>query len=96
MVGGAATQFERARRLLECIGKTVVLCGPTGAGQIAKACNQLVVISTHVAIAEALALAQASGRDAWRVLRCFLPATLQVRFWKSRVPGCSCVILSRR
>ena len=67
MVGGPTTQFERARPLLECIGNTAVLCGPTGAGQIAKACNQLVVISTHVAIAEALALAQASGLDAWGV-----------------------------
>jgi 2-hydroxy-3-oxopropionate reductase len=67
MAGGTVDDFERARPVLECIGTTVVHCGPVGSGQVAKACNQLVVISTHVAVAEALTLAEVSGLDPWQV-----------------------------
>lgn len=67
MVGGSVADFERAHPVLACLGKTVVHCGPVGAGQIAKACNQVVVMATHEAIAEALVLAEASGLDPWRV-----------------------------
>ena len=67
MVGGSAADFERALPVLQCLGKAVVHCGQVGAGQIAKACNQLVVMATHASIAEALVLAQASGLDPWRV-----------------------------
>jgi len=67
MVGGSPEHFERARPALSCIGSTVVHCGPIGAGQIAKACNQLVVMTTHESIAEAMVLAQASGLDPWLV-----------------------------
>jgi 2-hydroxy-3-oxopropionate reductase len=65
MVGGDEALFERARPVLASIGRTVVRCGSVGAGQIAKACNQLIVMATHEAVAEALALANASGLDPW-------------------------------
>jgi len=63
MVGGEAAAFERARPILGAMGRTVVHVGPSGAGQVAKACNQLVVGATIAAVAEALTLARAAGVD---------------------------------
>ena len=45
MVGGPDEAFARARPLFEAMGSTIVHVGPTGAGQVAKACNQLVIAS---------------------------------------------------
>ena len=42
MVGGTPEDFERARPVFEAMGKTITLCGPAGAGQLVKACNQIV------------------------------------------------------
>ncbi len=61
MVGGRAEALDRARPILEAMGRRVVHVGESGAGQIAKACNQLVVASTIQAVGEALVLAAASG-----------------------------------
>jgi 2-hydroxy-3-oxopropionate reductase len=72
MVGGAAADVERARPLLELLGTTLVHVGPSGAGQVCKACNQLVVASTIEAVAEAIALAERSGVDAARVREALL------------------------
>jgi len=63
MVGGDVRDLERARPVLAAISKTIVHCGPIGAGQIAKACNQLIVMSTIAAVAEVMVLARASGLD---------------------------------
>ena len=63
MVGGDAKALERARPVLTAISKTIVHCGPTGAGQIAKACNQLIVMATVGAVAEVLVLARHCGLD---------------------------------
>ena len=68
MVGGDAATLERARPVLQAIGRTITHIGPSGAGQVAKACNQLVVGSTIQAVAEAYVLAKASGVDPARVL----------------------------
>ena len=68
MVGGEAAALERARPVLEVLGRTITHIGPSGAGQVAKACNQLVVGSTIEAVAEAYVLAKASGVDPARVL----------------------------
>ncbi len=67
MVGGDADAFERARPVFEVLGTNVVHVGPSGAGQVCKACNQLVVGATIEAVAEALLLAERSGVDAARV-----------------------------
>lgn len=67
MVGGTPERFAQASPVLSSLGKTVVHCGPVGAGQVTKACNQLVVMATHESVAEAMVLAQASGVDPWRV-----------------------------
>jgi 2-hydroxy-3-oxopropionate reductase len=72
MVGGPESAVERARALLESMGSTVVHVGPSGAGQVCKACNQLVVGATIEAVAEALVLAERSGVDAARVREALL------------------------
>lgn len=63
MVGGKAEVFARAQPLLACVGKTLVHVGPVGAGQVAKACNQLVLVVAIQGIAEAMTLARANGVD---------------------------------
>ena len=61
MAGGTDEAFEAARPLLEVVGGRVTHVGPAGAGQVAKACNQLLVGSNLRAVAEALLLAERSG-----------------------------------
>ncbi len=61
MVGGDDAAFERVRDVLETIGTTVVHCGPSGAGQVVKACNQLAVALHIEAAAEAIVLARKAG-----------------------------------
>lgn len=67
MVGGKASIFERVRPLLEILGKNIIHVGDHGAGQITKACNQLVVAQNINAVAEALLLAAGAGADPARV-----------------------------
>ncbi len=61
LVGGAAADLERARPLLEVIGRSISHFGPVGCGQEAKAVNQVLVAGSYAAVAEALALAQRLG-----------------------------------
>ena len=61
MVGGEAAVFERLRPYLACMGTEITHCGPVGAGQAVKLMNNMVVAQTVVALAEALAVARASG-----------------------------------
>ena len=68
MVGGEAALFERLRPLLGCMGSEVTHCGAVGAGQAVKLMNNMVVAQTVVALAEALAVARASGAVEPRVL----------------------------
>jgi 3-hydroxyisobutyrate dehydrogenase-like beta-hydroxyacid dehydrogenase len=63
MVGATNEQFEQLSPLFAVFGKIVRHLGPVGAGQLAKACNQLIVGSTVAAIAEASVLARAAGLD---------------------------------
>ena len=68
MAGGAATVLERVRPLFACLGRTVVHVGEAGAGQVAKACNQMLMVNVIQACAEALRLAGAHGLDAGTVV----------------------------
>jgi 3-hydroxyisobutyrate dehydrogenase-like beta-hydroxyacid dehydrogenase len=61
LVGAAAADLERARPLLAVIGGRISHLGPVGAGQQAKAVNQVLVAGSYGAVAEALALAQRLG-----------------------------------
>jgi 3-hydroxyisobutyrate dehydrogenase-like beta-hydroxyacid dehydrogenase len=61
MVGGKAEVLERVRPLLQLLGKTITLCGGHGAGQVVKACNQIVQVVNIQGIAEAMLFARANG-----------------------------------
>lgn len=63
MVGGRPEDFERARPVLENLGKNIIRVGENGAGQVAKLCNNLIAGVTMVAAAEAFAMGKASGVD---------------------------------
>jgi 2-hydroxy-3-oxopropionate reductase len=67
MVGGPQAVFDSVLPIFQTLGKNIVLIGESGAGQIAKASNQLVVGVTIEAVAEALALAEAAGVDPAKV-----------------------------
>jgi len=61
MCGGEPEVFELARPVLEILGKTIALMGPTGAGQATKATNQILCAGVIQTVAEAMAFAQAEG-----------------------------------
>jgi 3-hydroxyisobutyrate dehydrogenase len=61
MVGGKQDVFERCKPLFEIVGKTITYCGPIGAGQTVKLCNQVAVSVTNMAVCEALVLAAKAG-----------------------------------
>lgn len=66
MAGGVEADFERARPVLEVLGRPVHV-GPTGSGQLTKLANQMIVGITIGAVAEALLLAQRGGADPAKV-----------------------------
>jgi len=67
MVGGKPEVFERVKPVFEAMGKNIVRVGDIGAGQVAKACNQIVVAVTIEGVAEALTFARKNGVDPARV-----------------------------
>jgi 2-hydroxy-3-oxopropionate reductase len=67
MAGGDEVVLERIRPILECYGKTIAHIGPSGAGQVAKACNQICTIVHNHAAAEAMLLAERAGVDPAKV-----------------------------
>jgi 2-hydroxy-3-oxopropionate reductase len=68
MVGGEEADFERAKPLFDVMGKTVTHVGPTGAGQVTKAANQIVVALTIEAVSEALVLGSKGGVSPEKIL----------------------------
>lgn len=64
MVGGEAADIERVRPVLLALGQRVTHMGAVGAGQVTKACNQMIVACNALVIAEVVALAERSGVDA--------------------------------
>lgn len=67
MVGGEPETFERVRPLFQVLGRNIVHIGPSGAGQVCKSCNQIVVGAAIAGVAEAILFARASGVDPARV-----------------------------
>ncbi len=63
MAGGSKAAFERATPLLSCYAKSIVYIGASGAGQVAKACNQICTIVNQLGAAEAMLLAERAGVD---------------------------------
>jgi 3-hydroxyisobutyrate dehydrogenase len=63
MVGGSQADFEEALPLLNGLGKNIRYCGPVGAGQALKLCNQVLCAVNMVSVCEALSVAQELGLD---------------------------------
>jgi len=72
MVGGEQDAYDKALPALQAMGKTINLVGDSGAGQVAKACNQILTGVGVAAVAEALNFAQKSGVDPARVREALL------------------------
>ena len=72
MVGGKEETFNRVLPLFEAMGKNIVHIGDNGAGQVTKACNQVVIGQAIAAIGEAFVLASASGVDPAKVRQALL------------------------
>jgi 2-hydroxy-3-oxopropionate reductase len=96
MVGGPALALEKVMPVFQAMGKTITHVGEAGAGQIAKACNQIMVASQMVAMGELLIFAQKSGADAQKVVEAIRGGaaqcwTLDVKpprlFTGNRAPG---------
>ncbi len=79
MAGGNAQTFEAVRPILETMGRNVTLVGEAGAGQVAKACNQIVVGLGIAAVAEALVFAKKCGVDPAMVRKALLGGFAQSR-----------------
>jgi 2-hydroxy-3-oxopropionate reductase len=69
MAGGSDEDFERAKPIFDALGKTITHVGPVGAGQVVKACNQVVVALTIEAVSEALVLGSKAGVDPATIIR---------------------------
>jgi 2-hydroxy-3-oxopropionate reductase len=68
MVGGSEEDFERARPIFDVLGQTVVRVGEAGAGQVVKACNQIIVALVIEAVSEALVLGSKAGVDPEKII----------------------------
>ena len=63
MCGGSEDAFARAKPLLDVMGKTIVLAGPSGNGQVAKICNNMILGASMIAVSEAFVMAEKLGLD---------------------------------
>jgi 2-hydroxy-3-oxopropionate reductase len=79
MVGGKPEVFERVLPVFQKMGKAIVHLGDIGAGQVTKACNQLVLALTLLGVAEALTLARKAGVDPAKVRAALLGGFAQSR-----------------
>lgn len=68
MCGGNETAFEKVKPLFDCMGKTIELLGPPGAGQHTKMANQIAIASTMLGVAESLAYAKKAGLSQEQVM----------------------------
>lgn len=79
MVGGDKAAFQRSLPILQAMGKNIVYIGEAGAGQVTKACNQIIVAMTVQAVAEALTLAKKAGVDVAKVREALMGGFAQSR-----------------
>jgi 2-hydroxy-3-oxopropionate reductase len=104
MVGGEARALEKVMPVFQAMGKTVTHVGAAGAGQIAKAANQIMVAAQMVAMGELLIFAQKAGADPQRVVEAIKGGaaqcwTLDVKpprlFAGNRAPGFKAHMMSK-
>lgn len=69
MVGGDASDLQRAEPIFAAMGKTVVHCGPVGSGQLTKLCNQILCGANLLGVCEAMVFARKVGLDPQKMLQ---------------------------
>jgi 2-hydroxy-3-oxopropionate reductase len=79
MAGGSEDSFNRALPVFQAMGKNIVLIGDAGAGQVTKACNQMIVGITIQAVAEAFSMAKKAGVDLEKMREVLLGGFAQSR-----------------
>lgn len=79
MVGGSQEAFDEVKPLFEVMGKSAVLIGDAGAGQMTKACNQMIVGMTIQAVAESFTLAKKAGVNLEKMREALLGGFAQSR-----------------
>ena len=77
MIGGEPETLARCMPLFKAVGKTFTHVGASGAGQLCKSCNQLVIAGTLMAVCEALTLAKKAGVDPYKVREALLGGSAQ-------------------
>lgn len=77
MIGGEPETLARCMPLFKAVGKTFIHIGASGAGQLCKSCNQLVIVGTVMAACEALTLARKAGIDPYKVRDALLGGAAQ-------------------
>lgn len=86
MVGGEADDVARAMTTFEALGKKITHLGPTGAGQMTKLVNQVLVVGNALAMCEALLLAQAGGVDLAKTVEALGAGAAGSWMWNNRGP----------
>lgn len=87
MVGGPEEVFRRCLPIFQALGQTIVHVGESGAGQVVKACNQIVVALTIEALGEALVLGSKAGVDPTKILQVLGGGLAANRFMELRGPS---------
>jgi 2-hydroxy-3-oxopropionate reductase len=80
MVGGDEPTFQRVMPVFQAMGKTIMRIGDSGAGQVAKSCNQMIVAVTAAVVGEALVYASKAGVDPALVRQALLGGSGYSRF----------------
>jgi len=86
MVGGSEQAFQRVMPIFQAMGKTIIRIGDSGAGQVAKACNQMMVAVTAAVVSEAMVFATKSGVDPALVRQVLLGGAGYSRFLENSGP----------
>jgi 2-hydroxy-3-oxopropionate reductase len=86
MVGGSEKLLNEVMPVLQVMGKTITLCGPSGAGQTVKACNQIQVALNLIGMAEAFVLGAKAGVDPAVILKVLSGGYAQTRVMDVRGP----------
>jgi 2-hydroxy-3-oxopropionate reductase len=86
MVGGLAAVLDRATPVVSCYARSIVHIGPSGAGQVAKACNQICTIVNQLGAAEAMLMAERAGVDPHAVKEALLGGFAASRMLELQAP----------
>ncbi len=87
MVGGPSAVYEKVLPILQKLGTKITLMGDTGAGQMTKACNQVMVAIHYEAMAESLALARKAGVDLNLLYGALGGGLANSAVWERKVPS---------